>query len=49
MFEEVTGMVTLENVIDVRTGKFHSIVKVKARLAKYFVPAESGGVSYDKD
>ena len=33
-------MITLYNVIDTRNGKFHSIVKVKKRLAKYFVPAE---------
>ena len=32
-------MITLYDVIDTRTGKYHSIVKVKERLAKYFVPA----------
>ena len=35
-------MITLYNVIDTRTGKFHSTVKVKERLARYFVPAETG-------
>ena len=33
-------MITLHNVIDTRTGKFHSTVIVKERLARYFVPAE---------
>lgn len=32
-------MITLYDVIDTRTGKYHSIVKVKEKLAKYFVPA----------
>ena len=35
-------MITLNNVIDTRTGKFHSMVKVKERLARFFVPAETG-------
>lgn len=29
-------MITLRNVIDIRTGKFHSTVRVKERMAKYF-------------
>ena len=33
-------MVTLYNVIDTRTGKFHSEVKVKQRMVRFFVPAE---------
>lgn len=33
-------MITLRNVIDTRTGKFHSIARVKKQNAKYFVPAE---------
>ena len=33
-------MVTLHNVVDIRTGKFHSVVIVKQRNAKYFVEAE---------
>ena len=33
-------MVTLCNVIDTRTGKFHSEVIVKQRMARFFVPAE---------
>lgn len=33
-------MVTLYNVIDTRTGKFHSEVIVKQRMVKFFVPAE---------
>ena len=32
-------MVTLYDVIDTRTGQHHSVVVVKARFAKYFVPA----------
>lgn len=32
-------MITLYNVIDTRTGKFHSMVKVKERLARFFVEA----------
>ena len=34
-------MVTLRNVIDTRTGKYHSIVIVSKRHAKWFVPANS--------
>lgn len=33
-------MVTLHNVVDIRTGKFHSVVIVKQRNAKYFMEAE---------
>ena len=33
-------MVTLYNVIDTRTGKFHSEVIVKQRMVRFFVPAE---------
>lgn len=33
-------MVTLYNVIDIRTGQFHSIAIVKERNAKWFIPAE---------
>ena len=33
-------MITLHNVIDTRTGKFHSEVIVKQRMARFFVPAE---------
>ena len=32
-------MITLHNVIDTRTGKFHSVAIVSKRNAKYFVPA----------
>lgn len=30
--------VTLTNVIDIRTDKFHSVVKVKERNTHWFVP-----------
>lgn len=33
-------MITLYNVIDTRTGKFHSEVIVKQRMVRFFVPAE---------
>lgn len=33
-------MVILYNVIDTRTGKFHSEVIVKQRMVRFFVPAE---------
>ena len=33
-------MVTLYNVIDTRTGKFHSEVIVKQRMVRFFVPAD---------
>ena len=33
-------MVTLYNVIDIRTGQFHSVAKVKPRNVKWFIPAE---------
>lgn len=32
-------MVTLHNVIDTRTGKFHSIAVVSEKKVKYFIPA----------
>ena len=33
-------MVTLHNVIDTRTGQFHSVAVVKERNVKYFVNAD---------
>ena len=33
-------MVTLYNVIDTRTGKFHSEVIVKQHMVRFFAPAE---------
>ena len=33
-------MVTLYNVVDKRTGLFHSVAIVKQRNAKWFVPVE---------
>lgn len=33
-------MITLYNVTDTRTGKFHSVVRIKERLARWFVEAE---------
>lgn len=30
-------MITLYNVMDIRTGKVHSEVRVKSRLAKWFI------------
>ncbi len=36
-------MVTFYNVIDSRTGQFHSVAIVKARNAKWFIPAETEG------
>lgn len=32
--------VTLYNVMDIRSGKVHSVVKVKQQYVKWFVPAE---------
>ena len=32
-------IVTLYNVIDTRTDKFHSVVKVRERLVRFFIPA----------
>ena len=37
-------MVVLYNVIDTRTGKFHSEVIVKRRMVRFFVPAEEENV-----
>ena len=36
-------MIQLENVIDIRTGQFHSIAKIKPRNVKWFVPANTEG------
>ena len=33
-------MVTLRNVIDVRTNKFHSFARVKEKDVKYFLPTD---------
>ena len=33
-------MIRLENVIDIRTGRFYSVVVISERKAKYFIPAE---------
>lgn len=32
-------MITLYDVIDIRTGKVHSVVRIKERLARWFVEA----------
>ena len=32
-------MVTLYNVIDIRTGQHHSVAIVKQRNVKYYIPA----------
>jgi hypothetical protein len=32
-------MVTLYDVIDIRTGKHYSVVKVKESKARFFIPA----------
>lgn len=33
-------MITLYNVMDIRTGKIHSEVIVKKRMVRWFVPVE---------
>ena len=35
-------MITLYNVIDIRTGLFHSVAIVKERNAKYFISGKDG-------
>ena len=40
-------MVTLYDVIDTRTGQFHSVAVVKERNVKYFVEAEEEDDSSD--
>lgn len=35
-------MIELHNVMDIRTGREYSVVKVKPAKAKYFVPIEGG-------
>ena len=32
--------VVLRDVIDVRTWKYHSVVRVKQQYVRYFIPAE---------
>lgn len=34
-------MITLKNVIDTRTGLFHSVAVVKEKNARFFVPQET--------
>lgn len=34
-------MIKLFNVIDIRTGQFHSVAIVKERNAKYFIPVNT--------
>lgn len=36
-------MITLHNVIDTRTGQFHSVAVIKAKNRKWFVPADGEG------
>lgn len=36
----MNNLVTLTNVVDIRTGKVHSVVRIKERLARWFVKAE---------
>ena len=42
-------MVTIYNVIDTRTGKFHSEVRVKHRMVRFFVPAEMAVSTTNED
>lgn len=37
--------IKLENVIDIRTDKFHSVVIIKETAAKWFVKADEASVS----
>ena len=32
-------MITLRNVIDIRTNQFHSVAVIKAKNSKWFIPA----------
>ena len=41
--------VTLENVIDIRTNKLHSVAVVEERKAKYFVSAGEEQEAEDED
>lgn len=36
--------ITLYNVIDIRTNKFHSVARIRERDAKWFVSAEEAEV-----
>ena len=36
-------MITLRDVIDIRDGRYYSVVVVKKRMAKWFIPASEGG------
>jgi hypothetical protein len=40
-------LVRLENVIDTRTGKFHSVAIVKEKNAKWFIPANEAEEASD--
>ncbi len=33
-------MITLYNVIDIRTGKHHSVANISKRLERFFISAE---------
>lgn len=33
-------MITLHDVVDIRTGKMHSVVRIKSHNIKWFVPAD---------
>lgn len=41
--------ITLYNVIDMRTNKFHSVARIKQRDAKWFVPVEEEGDKYETE
>lgn len=36
--------ITLYNVIDIRTGVYHSVVITKEKNRKWFIPADEGEV-----
>lgn len=40
-------MITLYNVIDIRTNQFHSVAIVSERKAKYFIPTIQEPLSND--
>lgn len=42
--------VKLENVVDIRTNKFHSVAIIEERKAKYFIPyVEENPVEKDEN
>ena len=42
-------MITLNNVMDIRTGQVYSVAVVSPKNARYFIPVENEGVQPNEE